>query len=74
VDHNELKRNWKEVVVTCFKVLSWSEHGRTKENLPETQDISVSDEIQAGVCPKYKLETFSLKLTYLVADNNFNFI
>jgi hypothetical protein len=71
VVHNELKRIWKEVVMTWFKVLFWTEHVRNKkENLSETQDISVSSEFQAAVHPKYNWKTFSLEITYSVANND----
>jgi hypothetical protein len=71
MDHNELKRIWKEVVMTWFKVLFWTQHVRNKEeNLAETQGISVTSEFVAAVYPNQNWETFSLEITYSVAGND----
>jgi hypothetical protein len=61
INENELKRIWKEAVVTLFKVLPWHLSGGSKESLNLSQVRWLPGQDLNHGAPEYKAQVLTTK-------------
>jgi hypothetical protein len=65
--NNEFERNWKEVVMAYFKILSLDLSGETKENHENLSKDSQCPDRDSNLVPhNYKSELLPLELTFSI--------